>query len=60
MYPSGLEYDDANNRIVVADTGLDRILFYVFDIGPDGLLRRLRPFDDEDEARAAAVGQSAH
>src|SRR5262245_17891847 len=28
MYDSGLEYDDANSRIVVADTGLDRILFY--------------------------------
>src|SRR4249919_1380391 len=28
MYDSGLEYDDALNRIVVADTGLDRILFY--------------------------------
>ena len=29
MYPSGLEYDDANDRIVVADTGLDQIQFYV-------------------------------
>ncbi|MBX7159997.1 MAG: NHL repeat-containing protein, partial [Acidimicrobiia bacterium] len=28
MYPSGFEYDAANNRLVVADTGLDRILFY--------------------------------
>ena len=28
MYPSGLEYDEANNRLVVADTGRDRILFY--------------------------------
>ena len=28
MYPSGLEYDAVNNRLVVADTGRDRILFY--------------------------------
>ena len=28
MYPSGLEYDDVNDRIVVADTGLDKIQFY--------------------------------
>src|SRR2546421_8780126 len=28
MYDSGLEFDEANNRIVVADTGNDRILFY--------------------------------
>jgi DNA-binding beta-propeller fold protein YncE len=28
MYPSGLDYDAANDRIVVADTGRDRVLFY--------------------------------
>jgi DNA-binding beta-propeller fold protein YncE len=28
MYPSGLEYDAANDRLVVADTGRDRVLFY--------------------------------
>jgi DNA-binding beta-propeller fold protein YncE len=28
MYPSGLEYDAKNDRIVVADTGRNRILFY--------------------------------
>ena len=28
MYPSGVEYDAVNNRLVVADTGRDRILFY--------------------------------
>ncbi len=28
MYPSGEEYDAANDRLVIADTGLDRILFY--------------------------------
>lgn len=28
MYPSGLEYDAVNNRLVVADTGRDRILLY--------------------------------
>jgi hypothetical protein len=28
MSPSGLEYDAANDRLVVADTGRDRILFY--------------------------------
>jgi DNA-binding beta-propeller fold protein YncE len=28
MYPSGLEHDTANNRLVIADTGLDRVLFY--------------------------------
>ena len=27
-YPSGSEWDDANDRLVVADTGLDRIEFY--------------------------------
>lgn len=28
MYPSGLEYDAVNNRLVLADTGRDRIRFY--------------------------------
>jgi len=28
MYPSGLEVDRVHDRLVVADTGLDRILFY--------------------------------
>ena len=28
MYPSGLEWDSRNDRIVVADTGRNRILFY--------------------------------
>ena len=28
MYPSGLEWDDVNDRIVVADTGLDKVQFY--------------------------------
>jgi DNA-binding beta-propeller fold protein YncE len=28
MYPSGLEYDAGMNRIVVADTGRDRVSFY--------------------------------
>jgi tripartite motif-containing protein 71 len=28
MYPSGEEYDVVNNRLVVADTGLDRVLIY--------------------------------
>ncbi len=28
MYPSGFEYDAVNDRLVVADTGRDRILFY--------------------------------
>ncbi len=28
MYPSGLELDAVNDRLVVADTGRDRILFY--------------------------------
>ena len=27
-YPSGSEWDDANDRLVVADTGLDKIEFY--------------------------------
>src|ERR1700752_2398625 len=36
MYDSGLEYDDANSRIVVADTGLDRILFYDLNGTPLG------------------------
>ncbi len=31
-YPSGLEYDDVNDRLVVADTGLDRIEFYAYEI----------------------------
>ena len=30
-YPSGVEYDDVNNRLVVADTGLDRIEFYSYE-----------------------------
>ena len=28
MYPSGFEYDAVNDRLVVADTGRDRVLFY--------------------------------
>ncbi|MCW2764501.1 MAG: conserved repeat protein [Nocardioides sp.] len=28
MYPSGLEVDTTNDRLVIADTGRDRILFY--------------------------------
>ena len=28
MYPSGVEWDAENDRLVVADTGLDRISFY--------------------------------
>ena len=28
MYPSGLEVDRVHDRLVVADTGLDRVLFY--------------------------------
>ena len=28
MYPSGLQYDAVNNRLVVADTGNNRVLFY--------------------------------
>ena len=28
MYPSGVEYDRVAGRIVVADTGLDRVVFY--------------------------------
>ncbi|MGZ8566126.1 MAG: hypothetical protein ACXWXS_03640, partial [Actinomycetota bacterium] len=31
-YPSGLEYDDVNGRLVVADTGLDRIEFYTYNV----------------------------
>ncbi len=31
-YPSGLEYDDVNGRLVVADTGLDRIEFYTYSL----------------------------
>ncbi len=31
MYPSGGEFDPSRDRIVVADTGLDRILFYALD-----------------------------
>ena len=33
MYPSGFEYDDVNDRLVIADTGLDRVLFYRYSIG---------------------------
>ena len=32
-YPSGFEYDDVNDRLVLADTGLDRIEFYDYTIG---------------------------
>ena len=28
MYPSGEEYDAVNNRLVIADTGRDRVLIY--------------------------------
>ncbi|RYJ06133.1 MAG: hypothetical protein EON52_07960, partial [Actinomycetales bacterium] len=31
MYPSGTEVDRVNDRLVVADTGRDRILIYSFD-----------------------------
>jgi DNA-binding beta-propeller fold protein YncE len=32
-YPSGAEWDDFDDRIVVADTGLDRVEFYTFTLG---------------------------
>jgi DNA-binding beta-propeller fold protein YncE len=32
-YPSGVEYDDFDGRLVVADTGLDRIEFYTYTLG---------------------------
>ncbi len=31
MYPSGFEYDATNNQLVIADTGMDRILRYALD-----------------------------
>ncbi|HEY6566761.1 MAG TPA: NHL repeat-containing protein, partial [Actinomycetota bacterium] len=31
-YPSGVEYDDDGNRLVVADTGRDRIEFYTYSV----------------------------
>ncbi len=31
-YPSGAEYDDAGDRLVVADTGRDRIEFYTYSV----------------------------
>lgn len=36
-----------------SDVTIDRVVYYVFEI-QDGLLRRLRPFDTEAEALAAA------
>ena len=36
-----------------SDVAIDRVVYYVFEI-EDGLLRRLRPFDTEAEALAAA------
>ncbi|HEY1118955.1 MAG TPA: SMP-30/gluconolactonase/LRE family protein, partial [Acidimicrobiales bacterium] len=36
MYPSGAEIDRANNRLVVADTGRDRILIYSLTGTPQG------------------------
>jgi ketosteroid isomerase-like protein len=39
------------------DVAINRTIFYVFEIS-DSLLRRLRPFDTEAEARAAAGVQS--
>ncbi|MGB0102442.1 MAG: SMP-30/gluconolactonase/LRE family protein, partial [Nocardioides sp.] len=36
MYPSGAEVDRVNDRLVVADTGRDRILFYSFSGTPLG------------------------
>jgi hypothetical protein len=35
------------------DVAVDRVLYYVFEIA-DGKLRRLRPFDTQAEALAAA------
>ena len=32
MYPSGVEYDDSGDRLVIADTGLDRVLFTTYDV----------------------------
>ena len=42
MYPSGFEFDDANDRLVVADTGGDRILFYSLAGTKLGRVRLLR------------------
>ena len=36
FYPSGGEWDSSRDRIVVADTGLNRILFYELDGDPAG------------------------
>jgi tripartite motif-containing protein 71 len=33
MYSSGLDYDVSNNRVVLADTGLDRVDFYAVTAG---------------------------
>ncbi|MGZ8579491.1 MAG: NHL repeat-containing protein, partial [Actinomycetota bacterium] len=38
-YPSGLEYDDVNGRLVVADTGLDRIEFYTYNVSAGTYLK---------------------
>lgn len=34
MYPSGIEFDEGLKRLVVADTGLNRIDIYTYTLGP--------------------------
>lgn len=40
---------------------VDRILYYVFEMSAEEMLKRIQPFDDPDEAlRAAGMGRKDH
>jgi DNA-binding beta-propeller fold protein YncE len=63
-YPSGSEWDDGNNRLVVADTGLDRIEFYTYSTA-DGTYQKTGQFGTHgtgdgqfDSPRDVAIGGS--
>src|SRR2546425_9943525 len=61
MYPSGLDWDGAMNRIVVADTGRDRVDFYAPNGTKQGEFGIHGPADGQfDSPRDVAIdGQSS-
>ena len=61
VYPSGLEYDVALNRLVVADTGMNRIVFYASTGRKTGEFGRFGRGDGEfDTPRDVAIDSASN